>query len=378
MSTAADLTKKLLLAAATTTVALLAAEVGLRVYQRVSFGIGMLSVFPDFRVEPMTYSPFLAFGPRVNYEIPGKQRPELSRFDARGFRTVDPIGPKPPGELRIVALGGSTTEDLWNASGRHWPWILEQRLSERDSGAVRVLNGGMSAYATPHTLIRTALDVTELEADVLLVMHNINDLTAAYHAIAAGVALDGHYTAKYLLRSYTGLRGESDVVWSRLARFVAGRLAQPDRAPPTLAENDTVLGEGVRIFQRNLRSIVAVARAHGIEPVLLTMPFSRSPEHFAIMQSGQVRIGSVGVGQLPERERMFRDLARYNQATRELGASSGVRVVDMAEAGPWDDSLFVDTVHLSDEGSEVFATRLAERLDPASLRRSSAGATRTP
>ena len=38
--------------------------------------------------------------------------------------------------------------------------------------------------------------------------------------------------------------------------------------------------------------------------------------------------------------------------------------IDMASAGEWSDSLFVDTVHLSDQGSEVFATRLASALRP--------------
>ncbi len=364
MLNATEIAKRLFLMLVALLVATGLAEVALRGYQRVAFRIGFFSAFPDFRVEPMVYSPFLAFGPRINYQIPDREHPELSRFDERGFRTTEPIGSKPAGELRIVALGGSTTEDLWNRSGRHWPWLLEQRLTAGGAGRVRVLNGGMSAYATPHTLIRTAFDVPELDADVLLVMHNINDLTAAYHAIAARTPLDGHYTAKYRLKSYTGVRRDEDVVWSRLWRLVSSHLEPQDTMTVILAEDEATLAEGVRLFQRNLASIAAVARAHGVRPVFLTMPFDTGAAHFRVMQSGQVRIGSVGIGQLPERERMMRDLARYNAATLSVSATIGVPAVDMAGAGAWPDSLFVDTVHLSDRGSEVFADRLAAALGP--------------
>jgi lysophospholipase L1-like esterase len=72
----------------------------------------------------------------------------------------------------------------------------------------------------------------------------------------------------------------------------------------------------------------------------------------------------VGVGHLPERERMLADLERYNAATVALANETGVTVIDMASSFDWGDSLFVDTVHYSNVGSEVFAERLAEQLSP--------------
>jgi len=344
-------------------VSLVFAELALRVYQRVTTGTAVTSVFPGWRASPMPYSPFLAFGPRVNYEIPNKQEPSLARFDARGFRTTERIGVKAADETRIVAFGGSTTEDLWNATGRHWPWLLEQRLQQNADGRVRVLNGGMSAYATPHSLIRTAFDLPEMDADAVIVMHNINDLTAVYFAIAADTTLDAHYAAKYLTRGYTGLRSEEDIVWSRLLRLVRNRLfpVREDRAP--VPDSPETLARGLELFSRNLRSIVAVARAHGVEPILLTMPFSRLEAHYNAALAGDAVTGSVGIGPVPEHERLLRDLAHYNRATLAVARETGSTAIDMA-AYAWDDSHFVDIVHYSDAGSEAFAERLAEQLGP--------------
>lgn len=359
-----ELRIKIILGAAATLIAIALAELTLRIYQRAVFGTAITSVFPEYRVAPLHYSPFLAFGPRVNYQIPGRDHPDLARFDASGFRTIEPLHPKPPDEFRIVALGGSTTEDLWNTSGRHWPWVLQERLQDGATRPIRVLNGGMSAYATPHTMIRTFTDVVDVASDLLIVMHNINDLTAAYQSIAANTPLDPHYAVKYLTRGYTGVRGDDEVVYLRLKRLIISRL-RPRRARQVLlAENEATMERGVELFQRNLRSIAAVARAHGIEPVLLTMPFATSEELFRITQTGHVNVGSVGVGHLPDRERMLADLARYNAATIALGDEIGVTVIDMAGEFEWADSLFVDTVHYSNSGSEVFAERLAEKIRP--------------
>lgn len=351
-------------------VAYLGVELALRVHQWREFGVPILGVFPDYRVDPMPYSPFLAFGPRVNFVVGDKEYQELSRFDARGFRTDRPIGAKPSGELRVVTLGGSTTEDLWNASGRHWPWHLEQRLDSAGIGPVRVLNGGMSAYATPHTLIRLAFDLPDVQADIVLVMHNINDLTVAYYAIAEDTTVDGHYSVKYRQRRYTGIRGEDEVVRSRLVRLIASRLAS-ENASSSIAHDSRRVAEGLAIFERNLRSIVAVARAHGITPVLMTMPFSREESHYRSMQAGNLRPGAVGVGPLPPLPEFLADLERYNAATRAVGAATGAAVLDVANA-EWSAEHFVDSVHYSDTGSAYFAhvvSRLADSTFRDSRRR---------
>lgn len=362
MSMKREFAARSLLSIAALLVSVVFAEIAVRVYQRVAHGTPLTTVFPEWRVQPMPYSPFLAFGPRVNYQVPGKQDSLLSRFDARGFRTTEDVQQKADGELRLVALGGSTTEDLWNSSGRHWPWLLEQRLQRVSEGRVRVLNGGMSAYATAHTLIRASFDLPDLQADAVIVMHNINDLTAVYHAIAADTSLDGHYAAKYLTQGYTGIRGDEDVVYSRFLRMLRNRL-RPAEALPEVPESPETLARGIEIFSRNLRSIAAVARAQGVEPIFMTMPFSSSEAHYRATMAGDVVTGSVGIGPIPEHARFLNDLASYNAAILAVARESGIRVVDMASQ-TWDESHFVDIVHYSDAGSEAFAEQLAKQLEP--------------
>lgn len=127
----------------------------LRVYQRVSFGIPLTAWIPRRVPQQFPLSPFLVFGPRVDWRVPNRPPTPYTSFNPQGFRTTDTIGPKRSTEFRIIALGGSTTEDLWNDEGIHWPLVLECRLHQRGRTDVRVLNGAMSAYSSAHTRRRT-------------------------------------------------------------------------------------------------------------------------------------------------------------------------------------------------------------------------------
>jgi len=64
-------------------------------------------------------------------------RPEFTirvRTNALGFREPRLPGPKPPGTLRIVALGDSFTQGFGVDAGASWPSRLERLLDARDPG----------------------------------------------------------------------------------------------------------------------------------------------------------------------------------------------------------------------------------------------------
>jgi len=158
-------------------VTFLACEVTLRAYQRIARGLPMTTLLPLKQENLFPLSPFLVFGPRIDWQIPDRTRPELARFNAQGIRMQGELGAKQTGEYRIFALGGSTTENIWNELGIHWPLVLECELRASGHEGVRVYNTAMSAYTTAHSLVRLQFDVMDYEPDMVIVMHNINDLS---------------------------------------------------------------------------------------------------------------------------------------------------------------------------------------------------------
>ncbi len=335
------------------------AELALRAYHWCRAGVPFFAFLPGYRERVFPLSPFLVFGPRVDWQIPGKQHPETAYFNSQGFRTRDGLGPKPPGELRIIALGGSTTEDVWNDEGTHWPLVVEQQLHAAGRQDVRIYNGAMSAYTTAHSLVRLALDLPQYEPDLVLVMHNVNDLLVVYSAASQDLPVDASYRVKYGRRIFTHVVDESDVVVSRLLALIRDRLERlrPREPRPVLERYD--LEAGLRLFERNLRSLVTLARANGAEVVLVTMPVHRSERVFDDIEN-LARRGLLD--SYPPHDRFLADFDRYNQAIREVGAELGAPVIDAARLVPSDDRLFADTVHTTTEGVHVMGEAVAPKL----------------
>jgi hypothetical protein len=345
-------------------VTFLACEVALRAYQRATRGVPMTSFLPYHRDTQFQLSPFLVFGPRIDWQIPDKTRPELARFNSQGIRVQGEVGPKQPGEFRIFALGGSTTEDVWNELGIHWPLVLECELRAAGHEGVRVYNTAMSAYTTAHSLVRLQFDVMDYEPDMVLVMHNINDLAVSYEAAQARRPVDGHYHVRYAQKSFTGVLDDEDVVVSRLWHSLATRVRDV-LAEPAPRVWDYDLASGRRVFERNLTWMAAVAREGGAELVLLTMPFSSAHRQLqtSLPRPGQGQV-AMSADPLGGDEQQAADLSSFNAAVLEAAQASGALAVDMAELFGGDPEYFADVVHYRTEGVERFGTILAAQLAP--------------
>ena len=332
----------------------LVTEVGLRIYQQIANGIPFTSFLPGYKETRFPLSPFLVFGPRVNWQIPHKKFPQHAYFNSQAFRTTDPVGKKPKDEYRIITLGGSTTEDLWNDEGIHWPLVLEQELHRRGYKSVRVLNTGMSAYTTAHSLIRYEFDVVEHEPDMIIVMHNINDLLVNYFAARDQQEVDPHYKVLYGNKSYTGEIGNEDIVFSRVVHSVASRLKRWQNTSAKLTIPDSDISRGRAFFKRNLTNLVRLTRANGTVPVLLTMPIAKSQRIF----DGTVKDNRP----YPRYERFLQDFSSYNQAIREVGKELGATVIDMNILFADNDDYFADFVHYSTKGSRAFGAVLSAHI----------------
>jgi len=333
-------------------------EVVLRTAQYLLNGVSPLSSLPGYSERRFMLSPFLAFGPRVNWQIPGKPSLDTAYFNAQGFRTKETVGPKDPDEFRIITLGGSTTEDVWTEDGLHWPLWLERQLQPAIAGA-RVYNTGMSAYTSAHSLIRLEFDVLDYRPDLVVVMHNINDLAVNYYAAVQGQPVDGHYRAPYATKRFTGDIDESDVVLSRLLHSLRSRLWPPvGKAVPDGYRID----QGLAHFRRNLRNIQALASANDTAVVFLTMPLCDDEAVYRQVELNGRRQFSAP---LPESfERFKHDFAVYNQSIVEVAAQVGAPVVDMHGLLGGDKQWFSDFVHYSAAGSRRFGERLSAKLAP--------------
>lgn len=331
---------------------LLALEIGFRTYDCVVHGFPFLwDPALSSKKQTVLCNPFLLFrGGWQDYRTRAKT-PE---------QVVD------PGDrelVRIVCLGGSTTQDVTAFVEEQitYPSELQRLLNQRLEGegvVVETINAGFAAHSTLHMLVLLQTELLDLKPDVLIVYENINDLMVNYFPGPTTPAYANKFLHPYYLppemtveratfldhsRFYTWARSRLRTVTNRSLRYTDESLDLP-HAP---------------VFRRNLENILAVAKAHGIHVVLGQQAFAADRALFEKHFRGKSYNPDIVY---PRMEQMERHFERYNGIIRQVAEEHGLICVNVYERLRGRHDLFADVVHLHAAGSREVAAEFADRL----------------
>lgn len=92
-----------------------------------------------------------------------------------GFRHEEDIL-EPKDEIRIFAIGGSTTQNFDYVYEKTWTQVLEKNLEKELQKKVRVYNGGTAGAATVDHIALLQNRVLHLKPDAVILFSGINDL----------------------------------------------------------------------------------------------------------------------------------------------------------------------------------------------------------
>lgn len=269
------------------------------------------------------------------------------RFDADGnafFRhRAEPVPrEKPPGLVRVIAVGGSTTanERPYTIGGVDYAGTLERLLNENSKGPrYEVLNAGADAFSTAHSLVNIYFRLLEFSPDVIVLMHNMNDVSVNYFADGATSDYANKYLHEFYLNpalragaSIMGLLNQSRLIAATRVSRATTRGAVDIRKP---------IATGLRYFARNLTMISDLCKANGVTLVLLSQPNSLS---------GSFRFYNLD------------DFRTYNRKIEEVSRETGAIFVDMFERLGHAPELFLDQVHFTPLGIRKFSEILFEAL----------------
>ncbi len=295
-------------------------------------------------------------------------------FNARGQRGTNVLNlpmPKPPGRFRIVCEGGSTTFDLLaENNAATWPARLGTLLAARN---VDVANAGFPGWTSLESLISLEIRDVDLAPDLVVVYSGVNDLQPAGHEPFAPDYSVGHAE---ILPRVTGvvpvpvrLVSRSVLLETLLDRLRPGRPEEAEGYAPAYAwtggpRKDDIPPEAVAVYERNLRSTIGVAAAHGAR-VLLVAQAARIRTGAAASDNEWLKgwtPGLTAAGYLA-------GLSRYDAVARKLGDEGVALYLDPFRGGEFGDGDFLDPVHFSPSGSEKFARVLAAYVEERFLAR---------
>lgn len=332
--------------------------------------------------------------------MPGVEYAE-SRFttNAAGLRGA-PI--PDPGILRVLAIGGSTTEALYLDDRDAWTAVMEGALTQRLGRPVWVGNAGKSGLTSFAHVSQALAYVDDIKPDVIVIQAGINDLTMcvsgdkqelidtafrfrwrdawdAYgHRIFSEVnppnagrglrlqAVLDRVLERFASRRHTA-EASASIVQDRQASYYRVLRARREGAPKV--DTDPDIAPCLTAFDDNLRRIAGIVLPLGIRLVLVTQgSLYRDPmpdEDERLLWFGAKDRSVFGEPPAPQYYSapvMMRALARYNVVTLRLCEEKKLVCVDADALLPHTTATYYDDVHLNIAGARSLGEAVASAV----------------
>jgi lysophospholipase L1-like esterase len=248
-------------------------------------------------------------------------------FNAEGYRGQPVARPKPPGELRILAVGDS------NMLGHTVSWAndLAANLDPRVLGRERttVVNASVYGYSSNQGRVRLE-QFRSFQPDLVLISFGGNDPNL-------NVATDRELRLSPWQLALD--RWSERLRIAALVRYAAFRLARRSEGR-SAAVGSRVPRVPVGEYRDNLRTMIERSRQMGARPVLFTRPLAY--DEYALQHNGPAR--------------------PYYLATLDVGAMEKVPVIDLHRMMGFHWSLYQDHSHFNARGYAVAARLVAQAL----------------
>lgn len=367
-------TKNIIVLLVTILLVVVILEVGLRIATPAD---NLPRDFYYYTMKHSNYNPFLIFGPNIN-QLSMQENGELMVWNAQGFRLKEEVPPSPPDdEYRLIALGGSTTENMVNGENLHYCGIAEDLLENEKFGnknkKVRCLNAASSGYSSAHSLIRLQFDLLYFKPDMVTVMHNINDLTVNFFPWEHQKF---NYANKYLTSTYAKKMSLGKLLVEKSRILIAlGKQMGKIKTKLTAEKIPTADGNFVYtnmqfseeripiktklLFYNNLKSMVQIAKAHDIAIVLMSQPAVFDDDKIALLFGHEKHNEQV---LYPQKQELQKSFELYNDIIKSVAEEEGVYFIDMYKHMGHDEDLFFDMVHYSPKGVQRFGEIYSQEL----------------
>jgi len=280
-------------------------------------------------------------------------RDGLNRHNALGYRGPDLEAKKPAGTYRILVLGGSTVYETGIDDWRESTWVEMQRVLRDELGhpEVEVVNAGCGGWTSWENLIDLSQRGLWLDPDLVVVYCGTNDV----HARLVPPELYARDNSGYRIQWMpTNAFWEHSLVLRTIGfklglarKNSVGELSSRD-TDDSLVRMATLEANRPDFYASNLRQMVALCRAQGVDLLLASWAWTTEKDDYAAS---------------PVYQRGFQEI---NDVTRSVAEELGLAYYDHAAEMPADPRFWSDGRHVNAEGgklkAQLFAQDVAERF----------------
>jgi lysophospholipase L1-like esterase len=315
-----------------------------------------------------TFKGYFKFPPSRTLKQYGMfKQPTEIRINNLGFRGDDFDPTKPPGAVRVVCMGASSTFGFYDRDEYTYPVLLEKALRARlQSESIEVINAGIPHMNSDNILAMLEGEVLSYQPDVVTFYEAFND---------AGRVMDENHVqamarwAHSHFATYVGLK--------RMLEALGGPKLHSKWAEYLPKADQKYIAKQIDLhvpgFEKNIQRFIHLVRTAGAEPVLIRQPMTTrfSPNSAASQVDGGIdyeRELSLIRQSLDERgfvdsiEVLMLVHAALLDTLDRVSDELGVRVVDNVAVVGDDADQLASYVHLSEDANGRLAEVLAEEI----------------
>ncbi len=284
--------------------------------------------------------------------------PRLVRTDEYGM-VLGPSEVDYSKSSKILFLGGSTTENNEVDEQFRFPFLAPFQLSKDSKFLYEGINAGVRGHTTSDSLNLYLNHPSPKirEAEIVIVMHNINDrlkltVNESYKSNLqnkSDLSLDGVFNqAKYLLILFWDWAVLKSNLLFLFDKVISKNIINTNGERIYVNENALDQYTGIAparidLFKQNIKNLVAVIKANNQIPILMTQPLGKFSE----------------------------DQNVFNDAILQVGISEKVNIIDLAKEieSIKSPSIFFlsDNIHFNNTGSKWAAYEIAKSLQKQGL-----------
>jgi hypothetical protein len=287
-----------------------------------------------------------------------------------GFRG-DPFPVNADSFIKIITLGGSTTECMYITEGKTWSDILKLKLGEKNKN-IWLNNAGLDGHSTFGHYILINDYILKLKPDYLLLLIGCNevgreDLTKFdlqhiklnaidENKLISIIKLNEIRSIYYNFIRYLRAKDLNVIHKSIKLETVPKVNVNYDQKNRLYSLHREIY---LKAFKERLLNIIELAKSNGIKIILITQPALYGD---AVDDVSKVNLGDIEVKIGINGRVQWNILELYNDITRNVGLEENLLVIDLAKKMPKSSSYFYDWHHFTNDGCDKVAEIIFEEM----------------
>lgn len=304
-------------------------------------------------------------------------------------------------KLRILTVGGSTTECLYLDNSEAWPKILQDKLNKKAGLVDRIWVGnvGKSGHTSQNHVVQVEQLINQYpKIDLLIILVGVNDFVKQLQRDGRShLSLENFSNGQYVAlmdksfsiwpRSYSEFPSlKRTEIWKKVRMLRNGYLndsygeLQQDEvgkiytkwrkhreSAVKLKNNLPDLKVSLDDYASNLKRIILFSKSEDIEIVLVTQPYlwhsDMSEDEKKLLWMGGIGDYRREKGHLYYTETTLAEgMDIYNERLLSVCVEEDIHCIDLASQISRNIKYFYDDVHFNENGSEAVAELVSDKL----------------